>query len=482
MPKYLESVITYYKKLGLKAGLECHQQLDTHKLFCQCPSILRTDKPNIIIKRELRPMAGELGKIDIAALHEKLKGTHYIYESYSDTTCLVELDAEPPHEINPEALEIALLVAKMLHCEVPPVLQVMRKTVIDGSNTSGFQRTVLVGINGWLQTDKVKVGITNVCLEEDAARRIREDKESVTFRLDRLGVPLIEIGTAPDIKTPEQGLELAKRIGNLLRATGKAMRGIGTIRQDLNVSIKGGARVEIKGVQELQQIPKLIEREVERQLGLIRSKKEVEREVRNALPDGSTKFLRPMPGAARMYPETDLSLIPISKESLAKLKLPELLEAKAARFIKLGLSADLAKQMVRWPEVDFFEDLIKKFKKVKPSVIASNLFSISSEVKRKTSKEFSFSDEQFEQVFELLNQEQIVKEALLDVFIGIFKGESIEKLAKKFKKLSDAELKGEIEKIVKTSKVPPEKLAGVVISKLRGKAEVGKILKLLKKN
>ena len=231
-----------FAKLGLKAGLEIHQQLDTTKLFCNCPSLIRKDKPDIIVTRELRPLAGETGKIDPAAIFEKKKKKFYKYEAYNDTTCLVELDEEPPQPISQEALDAALLVAKMLNCEIPENIQVMRKTVVDGSNTSGFQRTALIGTNGYLDTKYGKVGIQNVNLEEDAARRIAEDKDSVTFRLDRLGIPLIEIGTAPDIKTPEQGKELAEKIGMLLRSTGKVMRGLGTIRQDLNVSIAGGTR------------------------------------------------------------------------------------------------------------------------------------------------------------------------------------------------------------------------------------------------
>jgi len=470
-----------YAKIGLKAGLEIHQQLDTHKLFCPCPSEIRKDKPDIIVTRELRPLAGETGKIDPAAIFERKKRKYYIYEAYSDSTCLVELDEEPPHPINQEALDTALLVAKMLHCEIPDELQVMRKTVVDGSNTSGFQRTVLVGINGWLDTKYGRVGIQNVSLEEDAARRIAEDKDSVTFRLDRLGIPLIEIGTAPDIKTPEQGRELAEKIGMLLRATGKVKRGLGTIRQDLNVSIKGGTRIEIKGVQELKQIPILIEKEAERQLKIIKAGKKVPPEVRNAQPDGSTKFLRPLPGAARMYPETDIPPIPIPRLRIETLRIPETLEEKEARFIKLGLSADLARTMSRWPRVKLFESLIQKFKNVKPSIIASTLLSIPSEVKRKTGKEFIPTDEQYTLVFALLDRGRIVKEALLDIFIQLSKGRSVEDVAVHFEKLSDAELKKEIKKLKKENPDAPQgKLIKLAMSKLRTRADPKKILTFLK--
>src|SRR3989344_2070291 len=218
-----------YKALELKSGLEIHQQLNTKKLFCDDSSELRQDAPHFTIKRELRSLAGEIGKIDPAALFERKKRKYYIYEGYKDTTCLIETDEEPPHLINQDALATVLLVAKMLHCEFPDVVQVMRKTVVDGSNTSGFQRTALIATDGFIETSFGKVGIQTVCLEEDAARRTTEDSESVTYRLDRLGIPLIEIATAPDIKTPEQARECAEKLGMLLRATDKVMRGLGTI-------------------------------------------------------------------------------------------------------------------------------------------------------------------------------------------------------------------------------------------------------------
>ena len=95
------------ENIGLKAGLEIHQQLETKKLFCSCPSTLRSDEPSFRVERKLNPVVGESGKIDTAAAHEKIKDKTFIYEVY-DTNCLVELDEEPPHEMNQEALKIAL--------------------------------------------------------------------------------------------------------------------------------------------------------------------------------------------------------------------------------------------------------------------------------------------------------------------------------------------------------------------------------------
>jgi glutamyl-tRNA(Gln) amidotransferase subunit E len=266
-----------YGKLGFKCGIEIHQQLDTHKLFCSCPSLIREDEPDISVERKMRAVAGELGEVDPAALHEFLKNRGLKYEAYSDSTCLVELDEEPPHPLNPDALEIAAEVAMLLKARLVDELHVMRKTVIDGSNTAGFQRTILVATDGVLETNKGVVGIPTICLEEDAARKIEEKDNVTTYRLDRLGIPLVEIATTPNIKNPRHARDVAEKLGMLLRATGRVKRGLGTIRQDINVSIRQGARVEIKGVQNLNDIPKLLENEVIRQTRLVEITDELKR-------------------------------------------------------------------------------------------------------------------------------------------------------------------------------------------------------------
>ena len=471
-----------YKQIGLKSGLEIHQHLDTHKLFCSCPSFIRTDIPTVILKRELRPLAGEVGKIDPAALFEKKKRKYYLYEVYPDTNCLVEMDEEPPHLVNQEAVDTALLIAKIFHCEIPETIQFMRKTVVDGSNTSGFQRTALIGMNGYFETSFGKVGINNIYLEEEAGRRTAETPDSVTFRLDRLGIAEVEIATAPDCKTPEHVKEAAEKIGSLLRSTGKVRRGIGTIRQDVNVSVTGHPRIELKGVQELPQMPKIVEFEAERQLAAIQNKEKLESHVRNILPDLKSKFLRPMPGAARMYPETDIPLIKIDRKKIAAMEIPESFEEKEKKFLKLGLSADLAKQVVHDVRLSAIETLLSKFKSANPNTVVSTFLSIESEVKRKIGKEIAFSEQQFNSVFELLDKDKIAKESLAEIFIGLSKGEQLEDLAKKFAKLSDKELKEEISKLTEEFKsMPPEKIQGLIIGKLRGKADVQKIIEVLKK-
>jgi glutamyl-tRNA(Gln) amidotransferase subunit E len=282
-----------YSKIGLKAGLEIHQQLDTDKLFCNCPSIIRDDSPDFTVKRFLRASAGETGNIDVAAKSESEKKKTFIYEGYNDSTCLVELDESPPLKINSDSLNVVLQLSSMTNAKVVDQIHVMRKTVVDGSNTSGFQRTALVARNGFIDvsvpegkdskstelksTDSklIKVSIETLCIEEDAARIISRTGEQDIYRLDRLGIPLIEIATGPDMHTPTEVKETAAFIGMLLRSTGKVKRGLGTIRQDVNVSIVGGQRVEIKGVQDLKIIETVVEFEALRQLNMLKLREEM---------------------------------------------------------------------------------------------------------------------------------------------------------------------------------------------------------------
>ncbi|MEM2954439.1 MAG: Glu-tRNA(Gln) amidotransferase subunit GatE [Candidatus Nanoarchaeia archaeon] len=605
---------TDYKKIGLKAGLEIHQQLATNKLFCNCPSLIRQDAPHFTIKRELRPLAGELGEIDPAAIFERKKKKYFLYEGYNDSICQVELDEEPPKEINKEALEIALSLAKALHCTIPDNLQVMRKTIIDGSNVSGFQRTLLIGLNGWLETSFGKIGLQSVALEEDAARKISETEEATIYRLDRLGIPLIEISTAPDCHTPEQVKEAAEKIGLLLRTTRKVMRGIGTIRQDINISIEGGNRVEIKGVQELQLIPKLVENEIRRQISLLEIKqtlnerkiKKVEseiydlthlfkntqsnilknqqvfsiilpgfagllkgklgpefakyakyasgvrglfhsdelpgygvtqeevltvrnylklreqdsfiliaaskeiakrafeaiiqranlalqgvpKEVRQALPDGKTEFLRPMPGAARMYPETDLPLIFVN-DLLLKIKPikdPEIIKKELRA---LGLSEDLVNNLVFSKWLEPFKEFAKKYPKLSPTLIATTMLIIPKEIRRKLQlSEFELDTSTLNKLFISLSGGDkkfpaIVKESLSEIIETIAKEKpkslaDLNTIIKRYSLLSDVELKKEIIKLKKEFQGPSEKFVNYALSTLRGKASAKKIIQTIK--
>jgi glutamyl-tRNA(Gln) amidotransferase subunit E len=267
-----------YHKIGLKAGLEIHQQLDTKtKLFCKCPTMLRDKKESTFsFKRYLRASKSEMGEVDEAALEEEKYSRTFIYKGY-DSTCLVENDEQPPGELNREAIDISLEVALLLNMNPMDEVHTMRKIVIDGSNTCGFQRTALVATNGGIETEEGFVGVDSLCLEEDAASKIETEGEAVVYSLDRLGIPLVEIGTAPDIRTAEQARKVAEQLGMILRSTGKVKRGLGTIRQDINISIEGGARVEIKGVQNLRLIGEIVKNEVVRQLKLIELREELKR-------------------------------------------------------------------------------------------------------------------------------------------------------------------------------------------------------------
>ncbi|RAP52010.1 MAG: glutamyl-tRNA(Gln) amidotransferase subunit E [Methanosphaera sp. rholeuAM270] len=258
-----------YKELGLMMGLEIHQQLNSQtKLFCRCPNSLTDKEPERKIYRRLRPTQSELGEIDRAAYEESQRNLQFVYEAYDHHTCLVEADEEPPAKLNQEAVDISIILASLMNMKVVDEFHTMRKQVIDGSNTSGFQRTGILATDGYVETEFGNVSIETLGLEEDAARRIGEEEGKIVFRLDRLGIPLAEITTSPDMHHPQQVKQVAYQLGQILRST-NVKRGLGTIRQDLNISIREGARIEVKGVQDLELMPTIVENEVERQLNLI---------------------------------------------------------------------------------------------------------------------------------------------------------------------------------------------------------------------
>ncbi|MBW3013451.1 Glu-tRNA(Gln) amidotransferase subunit GatE [Candidatus Woesearchaeota archaeon] len=473
----------YYEGLGFKCGLELHQQIAGHKLFCDCPSWVRGNKKDIEVERQLRAAAGELGGIDIAAEFEMAKQKKHIYTGDSDCVCEVELDDDPPKPLNKDALHVALQVALMLNAKIVDEIQVMRKTVVDGSNVGGFQRTALIATDGHIETSKGKVRISVICLEEEAAQKLEETKDTITWNLDRLGVPLIEVGTEADIKDPDHAKEVAEKIGMIMKSTGKTVRGIGSVRQDVNVSIKGHPRVEIKGFQDLRTIPKVIEQEVERQLDEIKKKKKLESHVRKALPDGTTEYMRPMPGAERMYPETDIApIVP----NLSSVKKVELIEEKAERIEKLGVGKDLAKLISKEHLADLFFEFVDKYKNVKPAFIAETMLPTLKELKRKHNVDIEkIKKEHLEKVFEALNKGKIGKDSIVDILKkvpDIKKLEDLGKIIEQFILISDEELEKEIKKIVDENKSTPfGALMGMAMKKFAGKAEGKKISEILKK-
>ncbi len=583
----------------MKIGLEIHQQLDTHKLFCNCPSILVDEKPTVIVHRKLKAVESELGEYDVVAKAEEKRNREYVYFGYP-TTCLVELDEEPPREMNKEALEIALQIAKLFHMKIVDEVQVMRKMVLDGSNTTGFQRTALVAYDGYIDTSKGKVRIETLCLEEDSARKIGEEGNKVIYSLDRLGIPLVEITTAPDIKDPKHAREVAEKIGLYLRMA-KVKRGLGTIRQDINVSVKN-ARVEIKGFQELQQIEAVVENEIKRQKnmyelakkikkvnfnqplidlssifketeskliksaleksqkvfgfkvpkfkglfkwnvqegkrlardiveyvkyftgvkGFIHSdelpgygiskeisaiekvlkigeedafvlligdedlmreayekiverlnsyKKGVVPEVR-AAEETTTRFLRPMPGKARLYPETDVP--PVKPMKVKELETPE---AKLEKYKSWGLSEELANQII-WKDYRAFEEAVGFG--VKPSVAASLVMNARKELKE------NYDREKFMEAMKLLGKKYITREVFFDVLLKAIKEnisvkEAVDKL--NLRRISKKELKKIIDKVIEENKELKDfkVLMGLVMRKVRGRIEGNVVAEELKK-
>ncbi len=601
-----------YKTLGVKIGLEIHQQIDSHKLFCSCPSSVRDDEPDVIVTRKLRASAGETGKIDVAAEYEMRKDRHFVYQAYNSSTCAVELDEEPIHSLNSDALQVVLQAAKVMGANVVGSIQVMRKTVVDGSNTAGFQRTALVAMNGHIETGGGKISVPTICIEEESAKIVDASSEFVVYNLSRLGIPLIEIATGPEIRSPEEVKEVAEHIGMILRSTGKVKRGLGTIRQDLNVSIEGGARIEIKGAQELKLLQKLAEVEIIRQKnlvevafelkkrkaevfgqivditallkdssseiikeaigagsailamrlkgfsGLIRkelfpdtrlgkefsayariaagvggaihsdelpkhgiTEMEVEEireklgcrdedafifvaaerekaesaiqaitgraataiagvpsEVRKANPDGTTSFLRPMPGSARMYPETDITAV---VPDMSGVELPELITDKAAKYETLGLGKNIARQMSRSEEADLFDTLVQRFKSIEPLFIAETMLTTAKEIRTRYRLDVEISDDDFEVVLGSLGSGRISRDAVFEVFVEKARGKSLKEAMEKYGHLSDKELEAEVKAIIAENKdLPLQPLLGKAMGKLRGRAEGKKIVELVK--
>ncbi|MDD3247500.1 MAG: Glu-tRNA(Gln) amidotransferase subunit GatE [Methanosarcina sp.] len=547
-----------YSELGLKAGLEIHQQLDSkEKLFCRCPTLIRDiGDSDFEFFRYLRATESEMGEKDRAAVEQTKIRRKYIYKAY-DTTCLIENDEEPPRELNKEALDISLGVAKLFRMKPVDQMHVMRKIVVDGSNTSGFQRTAILASDGYIETSEGYCGIDSLCVEEEAAQKIEEIGDSIVYSLDRLGIPLVEIATAPDIKSPRQAREVAEYIGMVLRSTGKVKRGLGTIRQDVNISIARGARVEIKGVQALDLIEDIVRREVERQLNLlfirqellernafvceeiyditglfmdtkskvlqkgvkkgailaallkkfnglvgrevqpgrrlgtefsdraktagvggifhtdelpnygitdmeiqavrnaigagpedafvmvadeseksrlaieaviIRAKEAFEgipEETRKALPEGNSAYMRPLPGAARMYPETDVPQIEISQEYFDSIESPELLTERAKRFAsESGLNKELADKMAYSRYLPLFETLLETYRKdanVNSTLIARTLVGIVPEIRRNGVETENLIDEHFKGLFAAISNQEIAKEASQDLLAALAK-------------------------------------------------------------
>ena len=252
-------------------GLEVHMQIDVGKLFCKCNTEGQLLEESFI--RRLHSSSGEIGSKDISTYYEEARDRLFKY-IVSENSCLVEADEEPPLEINRKALKAALAMSMAFSSSIMDRVSVMRKVVIDGSNTSGFQRTSLIGIGGEIKSGKALAGITTICLEEDSCRKVEEKANMVVYSLDRLGLPLIEISTSPDMKSAEDAMSIAREIGNRMLVMGLLRKGADAIRQDINFSM-GYGRVEIKGVSKLSAFREILENEADRQKWLAEAVKRV---------------------------------------------------------------------------------------------------------------------------------------------------------------------------------------------------------------
>ncbi|MBN2091916.1 Glu-tRNA(Gln) amidotransferase subunit GatE [candidate division KSB1 bacterium] len=287
-----------YQEIGFKSGLEVHQQLlTTKKLFCRCPAGKYSRNYNAEILRHMRPTLSELGEYDGTALMEFKTRKEIIYQIHRDTVCTYEMDDTPPFELNDEALDIALEIALLYGCAMVDEIHIARKQYLDGSIPTGFQRTTIVGVDGYIPYKDRKIKIIQLGLEEDACREVSDVGHRRVYLTDRLGMPLIETVTAPEMRTPQEVAEVGQLLRRMVRSTGKVRTGSGAGRQDVNVSVTGGTRVEIKGVYRIPNIPRLTYNEAMRQWNLLRLREELMRrgitpETFSARMENVTKFLR----------------------------------------------------------------------------------------------------------------------------------------------------------------------------------------------
>ena len=267
-----------YREVGLVAGLEVHQQLLTdRKMFCHCPARRYTETHDGEILRHMRPTLSELGEYDGTALMEFKTKKNIIYLLHKDNVCTYEMDDTPPFLVNQQAIDIAIEQCLMLGCDIVDEVHIARKQYLDGSIPTGFQRTAIVGVNGRLPFRGREITITQVSVEEDSCREVSDRGHLIVWRTDRLGIPLIETVTGPDLRTPEEVEEAILLIGLVCRSTGHVRVGIGASRQDVNVSVRGGRRVEIKGVPQAHWAPRLVHGEAVRQFNLLRLRDELRR-------------------------------------------------------------------------------------------------------------------------------------------------------------------------------------------------------------
>lgn len=296
-----EQNLSHYKEIGFKCGIEIHQRLNTNnKLFCNCSTDSENDTIVGTVERMQRAVSGELGKMDLSSKFEQNKKRIFKYNIFKNSSCLVDIDEEPPHPLNIDALIISLGIAKEMNMQLVDEVHIMRKEVVDGSDPSAFQRTAIIGFDGSILVNNERILIESISLEEESSAIVKSSTDAVIYNIDRLGIPLIEIGTFANIPTPKMARDTALYIGNMLRSTGRMKRGIGTIRQDVNISIKNGARIEIKGLQDIDNMHNFIDNEIKRQMALI--------EIKSKLIDMNGKVGKPI-DVTHIFENTSASII-----------------------------------------------------------------------------------------------------------------------------------------------------------------------------
>jgi Glu-tRNA(Gln) amidotransferase subunit E-like FAD-binding protein len=360
----------------------------------------------------------------------------------------------------------------------------MRKTVINGSNTSGFQRTVLIARGGYVETSLGKVGIDTICLEEDSAREVKKEGDKVYWNLDRLGIPLVEIATAPDVKSAEQAKEVALHIGNVLRSC-KVKRGIGTIRQDVNISIMNENRVEMKRVQDMRTFLTIVENEVVRQKYLHDNKKPTLAEVRNALPDLGSEFLRPMPGADRMYPETDLPLLKISRDFINEIKkdLPKLRTDIAGELKEKGLSDEMIKLVLGEDKIGEFKILADMYSNL--NFVAKMILLFPKEISSKTGKKLeeveNILQEYYSEILANLKKKKITEGEVKEIMTKLVNEGNFEEILKE-EKADNSEVEEKILNIIKSKPgLNANAYMGLVMAEMKGKINGKEAMEIINK-
>ncbi len=281
---FLQMTAEDYHAIGLACGLEVHQQLLTNrKLFCRCPAGRYSDDYDAEVLRHMRPTLSELGEYDGTALMEKKTRKNIYYRIHRDTVCTYDIDDTPPFFPDERAIDIALEIALLCNLYIVGEMHVARKQYLDGSIPAGFQRTAILGVEGWIPYKDRKIGIRQLSIEEDSCREVSDVGHDRVLLTDRLGMPLIEVVTEPDMRSPQEMADVCQIIRMLCRSTGRVRTGYGAAREDVNVSVRGGTRIEIKGVPQITRIPLLIYNEAMRQCSLLAIRDELKR--RGVTPD-----------------------------------------------------------------------------------------------------------------------------------------------------------------------------------------------------